>query len=520
MAWRLGTLIERIESVRTVAQYVFEGATNSAEQADKLHAEASKAVATWLKGKGAIGEGASKLTLPDGRSANYEATRTSCKLGTVSKWSFGKKPVNQGSPPILPWLDQARKSPSHAPYPQGSTPALSLRLVHRQVPDCDRHLLQLAPGWRVGTTTVPCTPLNFAGEAQAPNLVSLLFSADRALPIVVASRYDGFLLHPMLITQLAIDLCGLAIVADLDDKAAWAMTLQLGKEWSCYNGAIRIYWPRLDTKQPPRNHPLWTSERLMYHAADTEFASRRIRDIIRKRLFSVSSFALEQPPIFDRLEDETAKEAIQEKLTFATNANDYKTFAEDYAQENDTLRFQLRQVRDYIKQLRQVLYQLHFAREWADAGEEVAPEEATPPDSVQDAVTQARRSYAQQLTFGDDVESSITALAPNAGPPEKILDYLRILASLVDARREGQLGETMIQWLRNHGAASSNESDTIQNNRGEMQRRTWHDGRAQRKFEMHLKPAEATSPDRCVRIYFDWDKASAKAVVGWVGRHP
>jgi hypothetical protein len=383
-----------------------------------------------------------------------------------------------------------------------------------------KNLLQLPPGWRVGTTAIPCKALTFSGEAQAPDLVNRLLSPERALPIIVASRYDGFLLHPMLIAQLASDLCGLAIVADLDDKAAWAVTHQLGKEWSCYNGAIRIYWPRLDRMQQPRSHPLWTSERLMYHAADTKFASRRIRDIIRRRLFSVSSFALEQPPLFDRLEDETAKEAIQEKFALAANANDYKTFAEEYAQENEDLRFQLRQERDNIKQLRQDLYQLQLAREWANADEEVAPDELTPPDSVEDAVTQARRSYAQQLTFGDDVERGIPTLAPNAGPPEKILDYLRILASLIDARREGPLGDTMIQWLKNHGAAASNESDTVQNNRGEMQRRTWHDGRGQRKFEMHLKPAEATSPNRCVRIYFDWDDASAKAVVGWVGRHP
>jgi hypothetical protein len=506
--------------MRTVAQYVFEGVTSSAEQADALYAAANKAVAAWLKGKGATGDGPAELTLSDGRTANYEAIRTSCRSGTVSKWSLEET----GQSRFSTYLALARSGPDVAFTCILSTgfnaAAITPSSFTARCPGVIKNLLQLPPGWRVGTTAIPCKALTFSGEAQAPDLVNRLLSPERALPIIVASRYDGFLLHPMLIAQLASDLCGLAIVADLDDKAAWAVTHQLGKEWSCYNGAIRIYWPRLDRMQQPRSHPLWTSERLMYHAADTKFASRRIRDIIRRRLFSVSSFALEQPPLFDRLEDETAKEAIQEKFALAANANDYKTFAEEYAQENEDLRFQLRQERDNIKQLRQDLYQLQLAREWANADEEVAPDELTPPDSVEDAVTQARRSYAQQLTFGDDVERGIPTLAPNAGPPEKILDYLRILASLIDARREGPLGDTMIQWLKNHGAAASNESDTVQNNRGEMQRRTWHDGRGQRKFEMHLKPAEATSPNRCVRIYFDWDDASAKAVVGWVGRHP
>jgi hypothetical protein len=44
------------------------------------------------------------------------------------------------------------------------------------------------------------------------------------------------------------------MVADLDDDAAWGMTNQLGKEWSCYDGAVRICWPHLDTQQNPLNH--------------------------------------------------------------------------------------------------------------------------------------------------------------------------------------------------------------------------------------------------------------------------
>jgi hypothetical protein len=114
-----------------------------------------------------------------------------------------------------------------------------------------KNLLQLPPGWRVGTTAIPCKALTFSGEAQAPDLVNRLLSPERALPIIVASRYDGFLLHPMLIAQLASDLCGLAIVADLDDKAAWAVTHQLGKEWSCYNGA----WTGCSSREATHSGP-------------------------------------------------------------------------------------------------------------------------------------------------------------------------------------------------------------------------------------------------------------------------
>jgi len=64
------------------------------------------------------------------------------------------------------------------------------------------------------------------------------------------------------------------------------------------------------------------------------------------------------------------------------------------------------------------------------------------------------------------------------------------------------------------------ESDTIRNNKDQMKRRSWHDGLISREFELHMKPSDATSPNRCVRIYFDWDQGRQKVVIGWIGRKP
>lgn len=76
-------------------------------------------------------------------------------------------------------------------------------------------------------------------------------------------------------------------------------------------------------------------------------------------------------------------------------------------------------------------------------------------------------------------------------------------------------------WLLARGVVVSPEDETTRNSATEMARRRWDDGRgAKRQFELHLKPADAVAPDRCVRIYFDYDDALRKTVVGWVGRHP
>jgi hypothetical protein len=508
--------------MRTVAQYAFTGASADAPQANALFTESRRAVEAWLKSKGIVDPHSScNIQINEGRTAEFEMSRRTCKSGSAYAWTLSESSGHARFSTALGLASAGAEVAFTCNLSRGSnSTSIAPRPFTARCPRVVKDVLRLAPGWRVGDTIVECEALKFSDSEETKDLVTRLLAPSRTLPVIIASRYDGFLLHPTLVDVLAADICGLGLVADINDEAAREVTRILGKEWSCYNGAIRIYWPRLDTQQNPRFHPLWTSERLMYFASGTEDASRRIRGAIRKRLFSVSAFAVEQPPLFDRLEDESAHEAMQEKMKFAANAQDYQGLAEEYGKENDHLRLQLRQERENVQQLRQDLYQLQMANAWADADEDLTPDEETPLVSVQDAVDKARKLYATQLTFGGEVADGIGSVAPNAGPPQKIFDYLKALANLVDKRRDGGLGDTMLHWLKTNGVNASSESETIQNNRDEMQKRKWHDGRAKRAFITHLKPTDATSPDRCVRIYFDWDDASDKAVIGWIGRHP
>ena len=112
-------------------------------------------------------------------------------------------------------------------------------------------------------------------------------------------------------------------------------------------------------------------------------------------------------------------------------------------------------------------------------------------------------------------------VATDAGPPDKILNHLRVLAEFTEAKRKGSLGTTAINWLEDKGVTASGESDTIRNSPKERQVRTWDDGSGERRlFDLHLKPSDATSPDRCVRIYFEYDDQICKMIIGWVGAHP
>lgn len=143
-----------------------------------------------------------------------------------------------------------------------------------------------------------------------------------------------------------------------------------------------------------------------------------------------------------------------------------------------------------------------------------------PPSTVEEAIRFAREKYASDLVFGDDVNRGVSGLAPTAGPPEKVLIYLGHLAAMASLRRAKGLGAAPVKWLQDRGADCTGESLTIRNSVSEQRKRTWHDGTGKRVFETHMKPTDGTHPDRCVRIYFDYDDQIGRAVVGWVGRHP
>jgi hypothetical protein len=129
--------------------------------------------------------------------------------------------------------------------------------------------------------------------------------------------------------------------------------------------------------------------------------------------------------------------------------------------------------------------------------------------------------FKDNLIFGQSAFDGVSTLAPGAGPPEKILTYLAGLSTFTETRRDGALGTTAVKWLTERNFNCSGESQTVINSKASMNARTWVDGDGNlREFDLHLKPRDGTSPDQCVRIYFDYDEIKGKTIVGWVGRHP
>lgn len=392
-------------------------------------------------------------------------------------------------------------------------------------PQVVRDLVQCGEQWSIGATPVTSKPMSFSGEKDGITLVKVVWHPNRNLPIVAISRHEGALLTGSFAENLASDLSGLALVADLDDEASWTLTKNKGKEWSCYNGAIRLYWPMTARSQSPYAHPLWTRLGLLRGVMDSNDASYRVRGHLRRRIIGVSAFSVSEPPFFGLIRSEARKRDIEALRSRAAGTEEWQKLAEDYAKDNDKLREQLARKEEVIRDLQSRVSNLELAVRWQtgterDPNVDLEPEQEIPPATVVEAIEKARDGSETTLVFGDDVAIGARSLAIDAGPPEKILNYLRQLSALAEERQKGPLGANAIQWLRDRGVIASGESETVRNSSSEMRKRTWHDGKDRRVFELHLKPNEAASPDRCARIYFDYDENRKRVIIGWVGRHP
>jgi len=228
-----------------------------------------------------------------------------------------------------------------------------------------------------------------------------------------------------------------------------------------------------------------------------------------------------ESPLFGAIRRAARQEELSALRAKASTDADYKALAEEYFEAADQSREELEKVLEENEELRARVLSLQYALQWKpDAQDEVEPETDTPPSTVEEAVLTAMSRFDDELAFGQSVDDGIKTLAPDAGPPDKILSYLTTLADYTHARRSNSMQTTTTKWLRDRGVIASREAETIRKSPKAQQGRTWEDGLGRRRvFDHHLKPTDGTAPDRCVRIYFEYDEESQKTAIGWVGTH-
>lgn len=513
--------------MRRVACFVASSALGSDESPTAVIETLLVPVKAWLAAKGlsAWCEGGSRVARG---TQNAMATITQTRAGADVAWEVTFDEPGDGRRFFTRLLLGVRAGTAHL-FLEMRAGADGYCLAPLQFAvRTPRILAQLleARDWLVGETLVSVKPILWHGAVDGHKLWRIIRHSQRNLPVIAVSRLQGHALTPTLAADLARELGGLAVVADLDEAASWSLTAIAGKEWSCFNGAIRLYWPMRTGVTSFRDCPLWTLDRLREAAGTAEAAADRIRAQLRRWLFELSTYAVDEPSALFNLRQDASNAHLEAVKAKAAEEGDYKTLAEELLDRCEGLESKLAVERQknedlqaQVESLKQVWQYQDYAA--SSVAGDIAPDTESPPDSVAEAVAHAREQHTGLLLFGEDVDSSVMEVARDAGPPSKILRCLDVLAEMTRARRDGGLGKDPLGWLRDHGIPCSGESQFVESNAAARAARTWGDGRGgSRYFDLHLKPAEGTHPDRCVRIYFDYDESTRVTVIGHVGRHP
>lgn len=509
--------------MRKVASYSLTSGNLSVNDAQSRVESVQSLVQRWMSDKGRIVESdeGTILEFPDGRHAELQRRSMECTFGELHHTTL-VEPTESGlfSTTIVVGRHEDSVG-THIELRAGSE-AYQVAPIRLDVrcPRLVRSILDGGGEWFVGEVPVTTDPIQLSGLDGGRWLTNVLWHSSRNLPVIVVSTYNKQAFSDSFTRDLARDVSALAIVVEIDGDCSWALTSEKGKEWSCYNGAIRLYWPVHSGLDRPNAHPLWTLPRILAGTPSRPEAAARMRRQLRRRILGLSAFTLPEPAVLRKIRTAARREHAEKLKATAAEDIEWQNLAEEYSVDNDELRSRVDDLELQVEDLQIQNTNLRAALAWQQEEDEISPETSTPPATVADAVGQAREAFSDWLIFGDDVNDGVAGLAPEAGPPEKIFSYFSRLAEMTTEMSSGSIGTSAIDWLRQRGVDASTESETIKSSAVEMQKRIWHDGTSDRQFHFHLKPTDATSPDRCVRIYYEYEPQIEKIIVGWVGRHP
>lgn len=276
----------------------------------------------------------------------------------------------------------------------------------------------------------------------------------RSVPIVVvASRSNGDYAFPDLPSKLAWHLAGVATVYDLAAREAYDLTSLVGKQSSCFDGGVRLYFPRTISDGDgvnPEAAPLWTRhllgemdlvrlQRALMNSClrwqrESNNHPLELRDdaweILRTRSeldrLGVSTLP-EARTLIERLREQVARHEAQQK--------DY----EGLLKVGDDERAELIQL---VAKFRAKAEALEAAHDATNTSTPEANDNETPFRTAEDAVSEAKNKFSDVLHF-DQLKVEVKSSEAN-----HLYQYLACFADLFrELNKPGSLGKSKGEWL-------------------------------------------------------------------------
>ncbi len=361
---------------------------------------------------------------------------------------------------------------------------------------------------------------------------SVLLSCDRALPVVLVSP-DTWTEQPVVNpAALHNKLAGFAHVVKLVDKwGAFKLTDQVGRELSCFNGAVRVYWPGLKLNDYPFQHPLYLAQSIKYYRE----RGRELKTHLFRMFAGMSAFrAGELGPIraiqrgIESQRDSQLKRLREQMRTGTAENSELMTELEKSLVDIEVVMKERDQLSDTVERLKGELeiqrtnwatYQQYMDQE---DEEEIAPDSAAQAvrfGSVHEAYIKAQTDFCGPLIFLESAQKS--AQESPFKQPQRVYEAFEALYVVAgewqDKLRKGQgLGRSFKDLMQDLGFDVHRVSPTSKGKWGDDYKFVYKGDRV--LFEDHITLGSG-QPDMCLSIHWYRDNDDQVVVIGHCGIH-
>jgi len=373
-------------------------------------------------------------------------------------------------------------------------------------------------------------------EDEATSFLELLRNTKRRSPVIgISMEESSFGPQPLVdADRLASAVFGAGHVRLLSREASFWLTGMVGKRFSVFNGALRIWWPGFSYEHDdPYDHPLWLAE----HVRDAGNATiqNAVTDLVLKASAgrrdaddAISSFAEIRRTVATLSRQaasnsgRSAEELVQ--LYESENQRLLDELADAKAESDELVAIADEERRLAVADRDEVRGELYALRiRLAEMERAIRVREQRPDVEIPESFDQLEAWSA--LYLSETIELLPRAL--NAAkksifdnPPLAYQALLLLHEAYVPMRRSSSQ-VTKERWdsgLRQLGLEHSPTHSSTRAGENASDYFVTYKGR-RREIDMHLKGSSSRDPRYCFRLYFFWDDENRRVVVASLPSH-